>query len=159
MSDQSHVNLPVRYVRRFAESQVRRFADCHIFEVVQSANLRICECKTLQICESTNLHEIQSSFIFQTPMTERLCHTHNESAHAHMQGVRTQPLRGSNTSTRYVTLLFPAMDADSIHFTQAKEATEQWCSASFTSMYALALCHRVPSILRIFPSASCLYGI
>ena len=60
-------------------------------------------------------------------MTERLCHTgtHNESAHAHIQGVRTQPLRGSNTSTRFVTLLFPAMDADSIHFAQAKEATEQ----------------------------------
>ena len=60
-------------------------------------------------------------------MTERLCHTgtHNESAHAHMQGVRTQPLRGSNISTRFVTLLFPAMDADSTHFAQAKEATEQ----------------------------------
>ena len=145
----------------FADSQSPRFADSQIATSSRLYNLRICECKTLRICESTNLHEIQSSFIFQTPMTERLCHTgtHNESAHAHMQGVRTQPLRGSNTSTRFVTLLFPAMDADSIHFTQAKEATEQWCSASFTSMYALALCHRVPSILRIFPSASCLYGI
>ena len=111
----------------FADSQSPRFADSQIATSSRLYNLRICECKTLQICESTNLHEFQSSFIFQTPMTERLCHTgtHNESAHAHIQGVRTQPLRGSNTSTRFVTLLFPAMDADSIHFAQAKEATEQ----------------------------------